>query len=260
METTSFISSTSVRLIGQAIPDALDRHGRLPGFDQRALSAASVDIVGAGGLTSHVAPMLVRKGIGSVTLIDPDIVEPSNLNRQFFYEKDLGKNKAMAMALNLYDECVRETVVTGHSLYFEEWAAQDLHAAAVVIVCGVDNNPTRTAVAAFARKHRLPAVFSAVSRDADHGYVFVQEAELGACWGCLSPDALSDERYPCPGIPAVADILQAVGALVVYAIDSLVMGRARAWNYRTVRLSDGSLEASTVVKRRLGCAICTSHA
>jgi len=63
-------------------------------------------------------------------------------------------------------------------------------------------------------------VFTAVSTNGDHGYIFVQGRE-GPCIACMFPDMINDERFPCPGTPAIADILQALGALVVR--------RRRAW-------------------------------
>ena len=47
----------------------------------------------------------------------------------------------------------------------------------------------------------------------------------GPCIACLFPDMVNDDRYPCPGTPAIADILQALGALAVYAVDTLLMKR-----------------------------------
>ena len=70
---------------------------------------------------------------------------------------------------------------------------------------------------------------------------------------CVFPDMMNNNRFPCPGTPAVADILQAVGALAVYAVDSLLMHRPRLWNYRTVRLSDGQMDSSAVVPARPQC-------
>jgi hypothetical protein len=61
----------------------------------------------------------------------------------------------------------------------------------------------------------------------------------------------NDDHYPCPGTPAIADILQAVGALAVYAIDTLLMSRPRTWNYRRISLSDGSAH----VEVREGCVM-----
>jgi hypothetical protein len=95
-------------------------------------------------------------------------------------------------------------------------------------------------------------IFAGVSRDGDCGYVFVQEKH-GPCIGCLYPDMADDDRYPCPGTPAIADILQAVGSLAVYAVDTLLMKRARNWNYRRISLSDGTSDGASLMTPRPGC-------
>src|ERR1051326_8444779 len=92
------VLQTLVRLRGKPIPGAEDRQRKIAGFDQQVFSKTAVVAVGAGGLMSQIAPTLVRKGIGRIALLDADLVEASNLNRQRFYERDLGKNKAVALA------------------------------------------------------------------------------------------------------------------------------------------------------------------
>src|SRR5712691_4919092 len=104
MRPTFTDSRTSIRLSGVAIPGAEDRQKKIPGFDQAVYSRGRVLCIGAGGLISHIAPTLVRKGIGAITLLDDDIVEVSNLNRQRFYIEDVGENKALALAGNLLPE------------------------------------------------------------------------------------------------------------------------------------------------------------
>jgi hypothetical protein len=69
---------------------------------------------------------------------------------------------------------------------------------------------------------------------------------------------INDDRYPCPGTPAIADILQAVGSLAVYAVDTLLMQRPRHWNYRRISLSDGSLDGAARIPARESCQICGS--
>src|SRR5260370_30857071 len=101
MRRASTVSKTSIKLVGKAITGAEDRQRLIPGFDQAAFSKASVLCIGAGGIISHIAPTLVRKGLGRITLLDRDIVEPSNLNRQFFYQRAIGTFKAMAPAAHL---------------------------------------------------------------------------------------------------------------------------------------------------------------
>ena len=227
------------------------------GFDQAVYSSSSVVCIGAGGLVSQIAPTLARKGIGGLTILDDDVVEPSNLNRQRFYSKDLGRNKAYALIENLLPECVRTTLLTAYPLLLEEAIDSGIDLGCDVVICGVDNNPARVVASRYFRNLKIPVIYTAVSVDADHGYVFVQEA-TGPCFGCLFPDAVDSRSYPCPATPAIADILQLVGALTVYAIDSSLMGRTRQWNYRIMYLSDAKWDVGTVVDSRGDCSL-TRH-
>ncbi len=245
-------SKTSISIRGNAIPGAEDRQRKIAGFNQEVFSHSSVLCVGAGGIISQIAPTLVRKGIGCITLLDHDIVEPSNLNRQRFYIKDVGKNKAIALAENLQAECIVGTEIRAFALRLEEAVARGSDLSCSVAICGVDNNPARVAASRYFRAQGVPVIFTAVSRYGDHGYLFVQEKE-GPCIACLFSDMADDERYPCPGTPAIADILQLVGALAVYAVDTLLMKRPRHWNYRRISLSDGALDGASVIPARQGC-------
>jgi len=249
------VSQTSIRLRGKAIPGAEDRQRKIAGFDQERFSKSRILCIGAGGLISHIAPTLVRKGIGWITLLDDDVAEASNLNRQRFYTKDIGRNKALALAENLERECIAATEIRGIAFRLEEAIARDIDLSCDVAVCGVDNNPARVAASRHFHFKGIPVIFTGVSRDGDCGYVFVQEKH-GPCIGCLYPDMADDDRYPCPGTPAIADILQAVGALAVYAVDTLVMKRNRNWNYRRISLSDSVLDGGFVMRARQGCRYC----
>jgi molybdopterin/thiamine biosynthesis adenylyltransferase len=245
-------SRTSIELRGTAVDGAGDRQRKIPGFDQEVLSASHVVCIGAGGLISQIAPTLVRKGVGQITLLDDDVVEASNLNRQRFYTKDIGKSKALALAENLERECIAATEIRGIAFRLEEAIARGIDMGCDVAVCGVDNNPARVAASRHFRFKGIPVIFTGVSRDGDSGYAFVQ-GRHGPCVACLYPDMADDDRYPCPGTPAIAEILQAVGSLAVYAVDTLLMERARNWNYRRLSLSDGASDGASLVAARAGC-------
>ena len=60
------------------------------------IKGAKVGIAGLGGLGSNIAVMLARIGVGHLLLVDFDIIEPSNLNRQSYYVRHLGMPKAIA--------------------------------------------------------------------------------------------------------------------------------------------------------------------
>jgi molybdopterin/thiamine biosynthesis adenylyltransferase len=252
----AFIGSrTSIKLRGKLVPGADDRQKKIFGFDQERFSKSRVLCIGAGGINSQIAPTLVRKGIGRITLLDDDVVEPSNLNRQRFYAKDVGEKKAVALARNLQAECIVATEIRGCPLRLEEVIGRNIDLGCDVAICGVDNNPARVAASWFFRQNHIPVIFTAVSRDADHGYVFVQDTD-GPCVACMFPDMVNDDRFPCPGTPAIADILQAMGALAVYAVDTVLMDRPRTWNCRRLSLSDPGLDGGSMITQREACELC----
>ena len=65
------------------------------------LQKSTVGIAGCGGLGSNAAVSLVRAGIGKLILADHDVVEESNLNRQYYFQSDIGKKKVEALTYHL---------------------------------------------------------------------------------------------------------------------------------------------------------------
>ncbi|MBR4090645.1 MAG: tRNA threonylcarbamoyladenosine dehydratase [Mogibacterium sp.] len=90
------------------------------------LKASSVLIVGVGGVGSYAAEAVARAGVGRITLMDGDIVQPSNLNRQLVaLTSTLGRNKAEVMAERIRD-INPEAEVTALARFYEEDDALDL--------------------------------------------------------------------------------------------------------------------------------------
>lgn len=235
-----------------------DRQEQVPGFQGEKLENLTVLLVGCGGLGSWYGQGFMRKGVGHLKCCDPDSVELSNLNRQKFYKRDLYRSKAISLAKNLQKEGIKGTKLTAYPVTFQEAKEKNMDLAADVIIAGVDSNKARVAVARHCIEKQIPAVFTAVSEDADQGYVFVQEPGQ-ACFGCLFPDVVGDDREPCPGTPAILDVLMLVGSYVSYAVDSLFMDRARDWNYLRRFLSSSELDTGIWVKKRADCPLCGTH-
>jgi len=232
-----------------------DRQCRVPGFSQRRLNRAGVVLVGAGGLGGEVGQGLVRKGVGALTILDYDFVEPSNLNRQRFFARDLRRRKAIALADNLAAEATDNSLIIGHALSFEEAVERGVDLEGDVVVCGVDNNATRLAVSRRFLGGR-PLVFLGVDELADHGYVFVQERG-GPCFACLYPHALEEHGGQCPKVGATYDILKVLAGIALYAVDFLLMARARSWNFREVSLAGFAPDVRRMVEARDGCPVCS---
>ena len=115
------------------------------------LAASHVAIVGCGGLGSNAAAMLVRCGVGELTLIDFDVVEESNLNRQLFFRDQLGMPKTTALrdtllrinpgvTLHIHTECVTAenlvALVEGADVVIE--AADSAEAKAMIVNTALD--------------------------------------------------------------------------------------------------------------------------
>lgn len=232
-----------------------DRQSKVPGFKQSRIEELDVLMAGAGGLGSEIGEGLVRKGVGTLRILDHDSVELSNLNRQKFYEKDLYQNKAHSLAENLRIEGAFGTNLISHGTSFQQLIKGKQDLKPDVVICGVDNDQARVAVSKYCLEEEIPGVFTAVSRKADHGYVMIQKPGE-ACWGCAFPDSAKNQKSPCPGSPAVKDILKLMGAIVLYAVDSLFMERAITWNFRDIYLSDPSFDSTGTVKEKEDCPIC----
>lgn len=236
-----------------------DRQKRVPGFIQKALAKLIVLVIGCGGLGGWLSLGLAKKGVYKAFLCDGDDAELSNLNRQFFFQKDIGKNKAVSLARNTSMVGFMGTKLVAIPYNFQAAVAKELVQPCDIVFCGVDNDETRVDTA----RHYLdkPVIYAAVSKDAGHGYVTVQEPGK-ACFGCINPDSLDPEEAvgrkegACPVDPAVIDIVGMVAMLALYAIDSLIMDRPRNWNFKQVTMHGMLPEINAIVPRKEDCPIC----
>jgi len=151
-------------------PDELEallvaRHG--PQVHER-LKRGKVGIAGCGGLGSTVAVALARSGVGELVLVDFDVVEPSNLNRQQYFVDQIGLPKVAALSENLerinpYVALVRHQTRLAAAEVPRVFAGCD-------VVAECFDTPAAKAELAFAMRKHLPAVpLVAVSGIAGHG-------------------------------------------------------------------------------------------
>lgn len=232
------------------------RHVGIPGFDQERLACASVTLVGAGGINGEIGEGLVRKGVGGLFLLDGDTVALSNLNRQRFSDRDIGKNKAQCLARNLSTAGFMGTQISALPYYFQEALERGKVFPSTLLACGVDSDECRVAVASYSLRYRIPVIHVAVSRDGNQGSVFIQQPDA-ACFGCAFPRAIQNADQPCPGVPAIKDILKVVAGISLYAIDTVLMERERNWNYRVVQLAGFMNDTKRLVERKTTCPLCS---
>lgn len=142
-----------------------DRQYILTGFGidgQKKLRNASVLMVGAGGLGCPALLYLAAAGVGRIGVIDGDIVNVTNLNRQvLFGEKDLGKNKA-EQAVRHFKEKYSDITWEIFPEFLTVQNAQELIADYDLVIDGTDNFPTRYLVNDACLLHGKPFVFGAI--------------------------------------------------------------------------------------------------
>jgi len=232
-----------------------DRQERIPGFSQEALSRLTVLVVGAGALGGEIAEGLVREGVGTLKLLDFDVVATSNLNRQFFFPEDVYQPKAWALARNLQPHGALGTRIIAWPLSFEKALQQGADLSCNLVVSAVDDGRTRVAISRFAQDRNVPALFGGASVQADYATLFVQEVD-GACYGCAFPDEARQPRSPCPGSPAIKGLFKGLAYVALYAINSLAMDWPRPWQLYSLCPTDAMYSVSGPVPRRPDCPLC----
>jgi sulfur-carrier protein adenylyltransferase/sulfurtransferase len=165
------------------------RHIVLPDFGpegQRRLKGSSVLVVGLGGLGVPAAVYLASAGVGRVGLVDGDVVEASNLQRQFLYsDSDVGRKKADAARerLALINPNVQ---ILPHDTKLTSANALDVLGGYEVVIDATDNLPSRYLINdACVFLHKPDIYASALGFD---GQVSVFYPPQGPCYRCLYPD------------------------------------------------------------------------
>lgn len=252
---SAWLRSARYQTKGVSSSEATYVQEKTPGFDQSVMNRLRVLLVGAGGLGGEIAQGLLRKGVCQLKIFDGDSVSLTNLARQYFYESDLGKNKAVCLGKNLLNEAVRKTEITAYPFMFQKGMKEKINMSCDVVVCAPDNDETRVFVSRFFL-NKAPVIFTGLDEEATTGYVFIQEPGK-ACIACARPEtAKGGERIPCRQAAAIIDLGKIISGFVLFAIDTTVMKRKRDWNYRQIFIAGFVPEILKTVEKRQGCLIC----
>lgn len=194
---------------------------------QRRIGASRVLLVGCGALGSHIADMMVRAGVGSLTIVDRDYVQWSNLQRQtLFTEQDAetSANKAKAAAAHLA-KINSEVEIRGIVADFGPSNAPDLVGGVDVVMDGTDNLDTRYAINGAAVKRGIPYVYAGVVGTAGMEMPIVNN---GPCLRCLFPDPPApDQVLTCNEVGVLASAVEATAAYAVTDALRILTGQAR---------------------------------
>lgn len=198
---------------------------------QRTLAASTVLVVGCGALGTHSAELLVRAGVGTVQLVDRDLVETSNLQRQVLFtqqDADARAPKATAAAVHLtrIDPAV---VVQPFIVDLNPNNIMDFVHDVSIVVDGTDNLETRYLLNDACVRRAIPWVYGGVI--GTDGMAMAVVPQRGPCLRCLFPDPPTPGSLPtCDTagvlntVPALVSALQVSAALRILVADDAVAG------------------------------------
>ena len=255
-------SSSPVGGAGSLSAAELLRYGRhlvLPevGLEgQQRLKASSVLIVGAGGLGSPLALYLAAAGVGRIGLVDFDVVDASNLQRQVLYgTSDVGRPKLEAARERIADLNPGVSVEL-HAAALDRTNAFDILGRYDVIADGTDNFPTRYLVNDACVLLGKPNVYGSIFRF--EGQVSVFDASSGPCYRCLYPEPPPPGLVPTCAeggvlgvLPGVIGVMQGVEVIkLLLGIGEPLIGRLLVYDALGARVRELKL------RRDPACALC----
>jgi adenylyltransferase/sulfurtransferase len=199
---------------------------------QKKLKAAKILCIGTGGLGSPIALYLAAAGVGTLGLVDCDIVDYSNLQRQILHgTKDVGRKKINSARDRIKD--VNPNVqVNLHDAFFTSDNAREIVEGYDIVIDGTDNFPTRylsNDICVFLKK---PNIYGSIFRF--DGQVTVFAPHLGGpCYRCLYPEPPPPGMVPSCAeggvlgvLPGVIGVIQAIEAIkLVCGIGDPLIGR-----------------------------------
>ena len=238
------------------------RHLIMPevGLDgQRKLKAAKVLCIGAGGLGSPVGLYLAAAGVGKIGIVDFDVVDFSNLQRQIIHgTPDVGRSKLQS-AKDRLNAINPEIEIVTHETALSSKNALDLFAPYDIIVDGTDNFPTRYLVNDACVLLGKPNAYGSIFRFEGQASVFATKE--GPCYRCLYPEPPPPGLVPSCAeggvlgvLPGIIGVIQATETVkLIMGIGEPLIGRFLI--YDALRMKFRELK----LKKDPDCPVCGTH-
>jgi len=223
---------------------------------QAKLLASKVLLVGAGGLGSPAGLYLAAAGVGTIGLVDSDVVDLSNLQRQILHTNaSVGKPKTESAAATIRG-LNPDVQVVRHDLRLDASNVMDVIAPYDVMLDGSDNFSTKYLVNDASVLSNKPSIYGSIFRFDGQASVFVPRK--GPCYRCLFPEPTPAEMAPsCDEagvlgvLPGVIGLVQATEAIkLLLGRGELLVGRLLTYDALTMRFQEYR------VRRDPKCAVC----
>ena len=228
---------------------------------QQRLLASHALVIGAGGLGSPAAMYLASAGVGHITIVDDDVVDLTNLQRQIAHTTDrVGQLKALS-ARDTMAQINPDITITALTERVDDARLAQLVAAADVVLDCTDNFATRHAVNRACVVQRTPLVSGAAIRFDGQISVFDPRGGDQPCYACLFPQdqhgVSNDVDVACASMGVFAPLVGVVGAMQAAEALKLLMNVGQSLAGRLLMLDGLYMEwTSIAVARNDHCPVC----
>lgn len=223
---------------------------------QQKLKGASVLIVGTGGLGSPIALYLAAAGVGKLGLVDYDVVDTSNLQRQILHgTSQVNVPKVESGKIRLQDLNPLIEIET-YNVYLSAENIESIAEPYEIIVDGTDNFTSRYLLNDYCVMHKKPYVYGSIYRF--EGQVSVFDAEKGPCYRCIFPTPPPPEVAPACGEGGVFGVLPGtIGTFQASEVIKLILniGESAVGKLYLYDALDLSLQAIQL-RKNPQCAVC----
>ena len=224
---------------------------------QERILGAHALVIGAGGLGSPAALFLASAGVGTITLVDDDAVDLTNLQRQIAHATDrVGQPKvaSAALAMHAINPEVRVNAVQARA---ERERLEELVAAADVVLDCTDNYATRHAVNAACVRNGKPLVAGAAIRFDGQITVIDPRVSDAPCYACLFPPQAQFEEVQCATMGVFAPMVGIIGTMQAAEALKLIASAGTPLTGRLLMLDGRSMEWTTLrAARDAQCSVC----
>lgn len=226
---------------------------------QEKILASHVLIIGAGGLGSPAALYLASAGVGTITLVDNDNVDLTNLQRQILHTTErVGQSKVESGRQTLAQINPEIQVVALHERAKDGRLNDLVRAADVVLDCS-DNFATRHAVNHACITNKVPLVSGAAIRFDGQISVFDPRASDSPCYACLFPPEQNFEEANCGTMGVFAPLVGIIGSMQAAEALKLIVGVGDSLSGRLQLLDALSMEWTSIsIARNATCSVCGS--
>lgn len=223
---------------------------------QRKLKAASVLLVGTGGLGSPLGLYLAAAGVGRIGIVDYDVVDASNLQRQVMHDTSrVGMLKVESARRRMLD-LNPDITVEAYNEVFSSENAYRISEGYDILVDGTDNFPTRYLINDLSVLTGRPYVYGSIFRF--EGQVSVFDARTGPCYRCLFPDPPPPGAVPSCAEGGVFGVLPGtVGTLQGTEVIKLILGIGETMAGRLLLYDALDMTFHTVqLRKNPNCKVC----